>query len=158
MRVTLTWNEAAMAADVGRRRQLESLRSGLRDKHGYEGDGWGNHIEGAMGEIALAKHLGVYWDGSINTFKANDLPGLQVRTRSRPTYELIIRKDDSPDERFVLVTGRCPNYTIQGWIAGRDGMQEQWLAAHGGRAPAYFVPHSALRPISELFPGETRVL
>lgn len=153
MLVRLTWEEAAMAADVGRRRQLTSLRSGHKDKHGYSGDGWGIHIEGAMGEMVLAKHLGIHWDGSINTFKRDDLPGVQVRTRSGHHYDLIIRTDDDPNSRFVLVTGKCPNYRIRGWIQGQDGMQEEWLKDYGQRPKAYFVPQGLLLPLQLLFPG-----
>lgn len=150
MQVTLSWNEVAMASDVGRRRQLSSLRQGLTDKHGFSGDGWGAHIEGALGEMAVAKCLGIYWDGSVNTFKANDLPGLQVRTRSQHTYDLIIRRDDPPGDRYLLVTGRCPHYSLRGWIAGADGQRPEYLAAHGGRERAFFVPPSALHDISTL--------
>lgn len=150
MDVTLTAHEMATAAWVGVRRQVESKRKGLQDKHGFSGDGWGMHIEGAGGEMALAKYLGVYWDGSVNTFKRDDLPGIQVRTRSSHGYELLVRPADSKDEVFVLVTGQMPSYRIRGWIRGADAMRLEWLKAHGGRPPAFFVPHGALKPMEAL--------
>jgi hypothetical protein len=150
MKTTLEWHEAAMASDVGRMRHLASVKAGRTPGYGYEGLAWTEHIEGACGEMALAKCLRIYWDGSVNTFKANDLPGIQVRTRSREDYQLIVRPGDSKEAAYVLVTGRCPNYEIRGWIAGKDAMREEWLKDHGNRPAAYFVPHSALQPMSTL--------
>lgn len=150
IQVTLNWYEAAMASDIGRMRHLSSIKSGLSDAHGFSGDGWSEHIEGACGELSLAKHLGVYWDGSVNTFKKPDLPGIQVRTRSRDDYDLIVRKGDRDDEIFVLVTGRCPTYTIRGWILGGDAKLEKYKVAHGGRPEAFFVPQDALECLSNL--------
>lgn len=150
MNVTLASHEMATAAWVGVRRQVEARRKGLPDKHGFDGDGWGSHIEGAGGEMAVAKALNRYWDGSVNTFRAPDLPGMQVRTRSRHDFELLVRPNDSRDEVFVLVTGQMPNYTVHGWIRGHEAMRDEWSKQHGGRPPAYFVPHEALHPIDNL--------
>lgn len=149
--VVLNWHEAAMASDVGRMRQLASVKSGRSDRHGYSGDGWSEHIEGACGECATAKHLGVYWDGGVNTFSSPDVGKYHVRTRSRHDYELIVRPESDKDEDiFICVTGRCPEYRIRGWIAAKDAKKPEYLREHGGRPPAFFVPHSALRPMSEL--------
>lgn len=153
MRTTLEWYEAAMASDVGRMRHLASIKAGRKDAYGFDGLGWSEHIEGACGEMALAKCLGVYWDGSVDSFKANDLPGIQIKTRSRDDYELIVRPGDSQDATYVLVTGKCPSYEIRGWIAGRDAMRQEWLRDYGGRPPAYFVPQDALESIATLKDG-----
>lgn len=148
--VTLNWYEAAMASEVGRLRQLSSIKRQSPDAHGFDGVGWSEHIEGACGELAVAKYLGVYWDGSVDTFTANDLPGLQVRTRSSHRWELIVRPDDDDATRWVLVTGRCPAYRVRGWIHGREAKRDDWWQTHGGRPGAYFVPHDALHAMSAL--------
>lgn len=150
MQVTLSWPEAAMASDVGRMRQLSSIKAGLVDAHGFTGDGWSEHIEGACGEMALAKHLGVYWDGSVNSFHRPDVGKFQVRTRSRREYELIVREADHDDDVFVLVTGKCPHYEVRGWIVGKDAKRDEFKASHGNRPAAYFVPHDALQCLSNL--------
>jgi len=46
--VTLTRHEAALAAQVGVRRELEALERGRVHRHGFQGSGWGVHIEGAF--------------------------------------------------------------------------------------------------------------
>jgi hypothetical protein len=148
--VTLTWHEAAMASHVGWMRQLAAIKAGKQDRHGYDGEGWSEHIEGACGELAVAKILGRYWDGSVNTWKADDLPGLQIRTRSRHDYDLIVRPGDDDQAAWVLVTGRCPEYRVRGWITGSDAKRAEWLRNYGGRPAAYFVPAEQLRGIEEI--------
>lgn len=141
-----------MASEIGRLRQLAAIRRGSNDNHGFSGLGWSEHIEGACGELAVCKLIGVYWDGGVDTFKLPDIGAkTQVRTRSSHSYELIVRGDDSDDEIFILATGKCPTYRIHGYCYGRDGKKSEYSQTHGGRPAAYFVPQKALRPISELF-------
>jgi hypothetical protein len=127
------------------------VQKGLEDKHGFDGEPWNIDIEGAAGEIAAAKALGVYWGASVNTFKVGgDVGGLEIRTRSKSEYELLIRDNDPDDSIFVLVTGRSPNFEVVGWMKGKDAKREEWKQTHGGRPPAYFVPQSELHSIESL--------
>lgn len=146
--VTLTAYELEMAAIQGMRRQIEAVQKGLGHIAGYEGIGWDIHIEGAAGELAFAKSINRYWSGSVNTFKTGgDVGSVQVRTRSKHSYELLVRDQDRDDDLFVLVTGVSPNFKVWGYITGREAKQGQWRQTHGGRPPAYFVPHAALTPL-----------
>lgn len=148
MNISLKWHEVLMAAQIGVVRQVQSLKKGLRDKHGHEGAGWNLHLEGCCGELAVAKALNQFWDGSVNSFKVGgDVGGLHVRTRSKHSYELIVRDDDPDDAAFVLVTGTCPEYRVRGWILGGDAKRSEWRQTHGGREAAWFVPHENLHPI-----------
>lgn len=146
MRVTLEWFEVMLAATVGVRRQLEALRRGRPDCHGFDGaTGWQVHIEGACGEMAFAKATGRYWSGSVNTFKiGGDVGAIQVRTRSREDYDLIVRDDDRDEDIFVLVIGQAPTYRVVGWIRGMDGKRACWRQRYGNRPVAYFIPQHAL--------------
>jgi hypothetical protein len=148
--VVLSWHEVAMASEIGRLRQLASIKASRLDRHGFSGNGWDVHIEGACGELAAAKYLDLYWDGSVDTFKANDLPLIQVRTRSRHDYELLVRPEDDDEAIWVLVTGQSPCFWLRGWLMGRECKRFEWVREHGGRPPAYFVPTLGLRPISQL--------
>jgi hypothetical protein len=151
MSIRLTSYELALAASVGSRRQVAALKDGRPDRHGFEGLGWDVHIEGAAGELALAKYMKWYWNGSVDTFREMaDVGAVEVRTRSRHTYELLVRPDDSDDVVYVLVTGRAPEYAVRGWMLGRDAKRPEWFLAHGDRPRAYFVPHAALRPMDAL--------
>lgn len=153
MEVTLLRYELIMAAQVGWRRQFQALMEDKKDCHGFNRDPWETHVEGACGEMALAKALGIYWDGSVGTWKADDLPGIQVRTRSKHEWDLLIRPGDDVAARWVLVTGKISpagKYLVHGWIYGHEARQDEFKQTYGGRSPAWFVPQSRLRPIETL--------
>lgn len=80
-----------------------------------------------------------------------DLPGdIEVKTRSRHSYDLIVQRDERPDKKLVLVTIQSGQVFIHGWCVAGDVMkQEYWSDPAGGR-PAYFVPKRVLRDVSEL--------
>lgn len=149
--VTLNSYELAQAGTTGLLRNIAALKRGYKNKN--ETANWQNHVEGACGEVAVAKLLGKYWGGSVNTFKEGgdlDATGWEVRTRSSHHYDLIIRKDDADDRVFILVTGNAPNYQVHGWILAADGKQPKWLKDYGGHGDAYFVPKDALRGLGDL--------
>jgi hypothetical protein len=146
-RIRLEWYEAEWAAGVGVRRQLKALEQGNLDRHGYDGLGWDNHVEGAGAELAVAKARGLYWAAHVNVFSGPDVGrAVQVRLRTKHEYDLIIRETDANEHAFVLVTGRIPEFLVHGWIWGVEGKQAKWLEAYGNRPPAYFVPKTHLRP------------
>ena len=149
--VRLTIGELHLAAQNGSLRQIESMSRNLPDKHGFDGPGWNIHIEGAAGEIAAAKALGVFWGGTINTFKSEgDVGKLEIRTTSTKNNRLIVRNGDKDDSAFVLVVGRAPSYQVVGWMTGKEAKQKKYLSAPGGRPPAYFVPREDLKPLDLL--------
>jgi hypothetical protein len=89
---------------------------------------------------------------TVNTFRSQpDLRNLEIRGRSKPWHDLIIRKDDNPDSPYVLVVQESENtFRIVGWIMGKDAQRPEWLASHGGREEAWFVPQKALEPLEIL--------
>lgn len=150
MNVSLEWYEISRAALVGVSRNVEALRKSCSSKF-RAGSEWDAHILGALGECAFAKSQNLYWNGSVNTFKAGGDVGLiQVRTRSNPTYDLIVRQDDSSDDVFVLVTGGPNDFRVHGWMRGGDAKREEFLADYGHYGEAFFVPQRRLNPISDL--------
>lgn len=152
MKVELTDTEMRIAIEVGVARQLSAMVAGKRDVHGASGSGWDLHIEGAAGELAVAKAIGVYYPASVDTYRDEpDLPpDIEVRTRSRQYYDLIVRSDDDPFKRYVLVTGRSPELTVRGWIYGNHAMNPSWVKTYGNRPPAFFVPQTHLNPVEAL--------
>jgi hypothetical protein len=153
MRVTLTWAEAAVAAQHGIRRHLASLELGLTPNAGTpEKDHWRSHIEGVAGEMAFAKATGKYCPFTLNTFKAEaDVDKFyEVRTRSRDDFELYVRDTDHEERPYILLRGTLPTYDLVGWIWGYDARQVAWWKNHGGYGFAWFVPDKALRPMETL--------
>lgn len=151
MTVTLAWPEVALAANVGCLRRIAALQRGLKNKFGPEPGSpwWQRDIQGACGELALAKYLGVYWHPTVGELGRRDVAGCEVRTRPRTGDALPIRKDD-PDGRYVLVTGDAPTYTIVGWVWASDGKQEQYWRDWADGRFLYYVPQDALEDLSSL--------
>ena len=150
--VTLEYYEVAQAAHVGQLRNLSAMSRGYETK--IPGREWQAHIEGACGEIAVAKAAGKYWGGSINTFKdGGDIAstGWEVRTRSSHDHDLIIRDSDPDGRVFILVTGLSPTFRIHGWIKSEDAKREEWRKDYGGHGLAYFLPQKLLKKWEDLF-------
>ena len=127
-------------------------RDNLENAHGLEAgrsQSLALHRLGCYGEIAFAVLLKVPWRGDVDTFKTRaDVGGAEVRTRSKAHYDLIHRRDDDPAKRYVHVNGADPPWMeVVGWILGSEARRDCWLASHGGREAAWFVPRSALRPV-----------
>lgn len=155
VRVELTRFEMEHAAWIGARRRIESLCSGRGEAHGYKGLGWSENIEGAMGELALAKVKDRFWSGSINTYQAGGDVGrkVQVRTMSQDHFGLLVRQVDADDKPYVLVVGVAPKYRVVGWMWGKDAKKDIWQQDFSnGRPPTYCVPQEELTPITPRAP------
>lgn len=144
--------EITNAAMVGVLRQVAAIRSNLKDRFGYNRNTpWEDHIRGALGELAFSKWARTYWAPSVNTFENADIGDRwQIRTRSEPWHDLIVRPTDSDNQWFVLVIGTNDTWTIKGGIVGIDAKKPEYIADHGGRDEAYFVPASKLMQPEEL--------
>lgn len=120
------------------------------NKHGFKAGARTEvdvHLQGAGGELAVSLVTGILWQGSVDTFKkGGDVGPLQVRTRTRAEWDLIIRSDDRDEDVFVLVTGSRSEFVVVGWIRAADGKRPEWVRDYGDREAAWFVPQSALRP------------
>ena len=144
--ITLTPAEMMTAGHVGVMRQVENLGRRRAPAHGAGShQDWQLHIEGALGEMALAKALGVYWPGK-GGLRDTDVGNVDVRTRSRHNYDLILHESDPDDRRFYLVTGSNGSYRVHGSILGADGKDPQFWSDPAVGRPAYFVPKGVLTP------------
>lgn len=154
MNVALEWFEVSRAALVGVSRNVEALRKGCQNRLPIN-DEWSIHILGALGECAFAKATNRYWNGSVNTFKAGGDIGdsIQIRTRSRHSYDLIVRDGDRDEDVFVLVTGGPSEFRVHGWMLGADAKTKKYRANYGNYGEAYFVPSRELRPADGLVLG-----
>jgi hypothetical protein len=108
--------------------------------------------------MTLAYYLDMY--GEVFTDKSpmrgnSDLPGdIEVKTRARHCWDLIVQEDERPDKILVLVTIECGFSLLQGWCVASDVMRTEFWEdkANNGRS-AYFVPKSELRPMVSLKGG-----
>jgi hypothetical protein len=135
------WHRAIIA---GANRQANAVlnkskaRADMKDE-----EGWGNHIEGACGEAAVAKFLNLYWEGHVgaypDTTRPDLKPNIEVKTRSKHWQDLLIRKHENREQVFILVTGTSPEFRIRGWIWGENACQAKFFKSPNDRPPAYFI-------------------
>jgi hypothetical protein len=148
--------EMLMAAIAGASRQIKAIRKGCRDAHGYDGtDSWTINIEGSAAEMAVAKALGLYYNGSLDTFRTRrDVGRFEVRQTDTSSGRLIIRPSRDPFAIYVLVVGKSPKFRVLGWFdySGRGVLRDEWLTNfdHPERPKVCAIPQSELRPIAEL--------
>lgn len=145
--VNLAKHEVISGAMLGVYRRVESQFDN-RTTH-VKNHRWDIDISGALGEQALAKGMGVYFDPTLNTFKAADLGDvIQVRTTDYRSGRLILRKEDNPEHIYVLVINDMPRFRIVGWMQGRDMKQKKYVDNPKGQNlnPAFFVPQNDLNP------------
>lgn len=160
MIVTLTESEWLQAQLLGALRQSRAEQRGSKDRHGLIRDdhhGLLLHVLGAAGELAVAQVTNTYPTYSEGVGATQDLGRrIAVRTRSRPYYELIVRRDDADDRVYVLarttmpfvaVTDTPPEIEVVGAIIGSAAKSPAYQRDWGNRRPAYFVPDAVLAPM-----------
>ena len=107
-----------------------------------------------MGEVAVAYYLGL--ESHLFTEQTAkrgtpDLPGdIEVKTRSRHSYDLIVQRNERPDKKLVLVTIQGSTIFLHGWCVAGDVMREEFWADPAGGRPAFFVPKQHLSDIAHL--------
>lgn len=144
--ITLAPSEILMAAQVGLMRQVQNLKRRVKEKYGaHPSQDWQLNIEGALGEYALAKYLGLHW-GGCGDYGSPDVGGIfDCRTSWRDDAALRLHEKDPDDRAFFLLTGVNGVYTVRGWMYARDGKKEEfWSDPTGKNRPAFFVPQHLL--------------
>lgn len=138
------------------RRQRVNEAKGLRgrNKGAWRGDkALQIHLLGAAGEVAVASYLGMkehLFQESEARRGSDDLPGMDIKTRSRHHYDLIVQKRSDARKIFVLVTIENHETLIHGWCYGYEAMDEKYWADPARGRPAYFVPKEALHSMDTL--------
>lgn len=111
------------------------------------------HLLGAAAEMAVAVYLGLEDHLYLQEKPVRgscDLPGIDVKCRSKHNYDLLVQLDDTPDKNFVLVTIDEQRTIIHGWISGYEAMRKEWIREFVPGRACYAVPQENLRPLEEL--------
>lgn len=154
----------AFSEDQRQRARAEAFRrQSLNEKQNRKGRNNGaekgdmalrHHLLGAAGEMAVAVMLGMedklYQETEAQRGSFDLPPNIDIKTRSRHRYDLIVQLDENPDKILVLVTIQNRITLIHGWIQASDAMKEQWRKDPAGGRPAYFVPKTELLSLSLL--------
>lgn len=137
--IKLSLAEIQVASMVGVQRQLNYLKHSKGPVFGERPEtAWQRHIEGALSECALAKHLGVYWNNQA--WHLPDVGEVDVRVTSHEQGRLIIHDKDLDNKKYYFLIGVNGHYKVMGWIWGKDGKQQKyWGDPQGTGRPAYFI-------------------
>jgi len=157
----MTESELMIGSTVAALRRIQNLTGKVRDRHGAESErGWQYDIDGAFGEMAVARWRNVYWDGTVGTISAPADVGLDWQVRSTPWHNgcLLVHDTDKDDQPFILVHSSPPRMTILGWLFGAEAKERgQWGDKHPDRPnsygtgrPCYWVTQRQLHEMSEL--------
>lgn len=155
--IVFTSEEKSRIYDEGHRRQANNESKKLRGRNGGPATGpsaLGIHLIGAAAELAVAKYLQMMDHLFIDDRPIRgsyDLPGIEVKCRSKHGYDLLVQIDDNIDEKkYVLVTIANKRTMIVGWIDGKDVRSNAVIKEYVKGRPAYAVPQGKLRHIEEL--------
>jgi len=141
--------EQLHAATVGCRRHIRAMMKGRRDRGAVEDRTkvWGSDIEGASAEMALAKHLKIYWDCDRDLDHEGDVGDLHVRSTTHHTGKLLIY-DHDPDATFVLMITDLPRVGLAGCINSKIARgHDEWYDDKNFLVPCWAVPQSALEEL-----------
>ena len=124
MKVTLNSYELWQAAQVGLVRAYDSYIKNNKDIW-FENRTWAAmvavNVQGAIGEVAVAKALNLFFNGSFGVYKLSpDLSTKDIKIEVRHSGEkketCSVREGDDPESVIIFSTGGGPDIEILGWI------------------------------------------
>ena len=166
-KTTLEWHEISVAVHIANLRQTLSLKDKRRDKFGPKiniDQDMRDNIYGVLGEMALAKMKNIYFDVSVDTFKAPDLgKTIQIKTVGANTNkDLVVRPANDDKLFFALVeVKKTLNWNYEaiyhGGIWGYEAKKhDEWKTDYGypnrpicWQVPVEFLTREPLSQISE---------
>lgn len=150
--VTLTQYDLTCGAMVGVLRTIYAIFKGLNHAYGADPrDTWKMAIEGALGELAVARYYGIPWRPKIGQPTPGDVGGYEVRTVSIMNHRLILHPEDPDEAPAIHVVGLLGNYRLVGWVYCKQGKNDDyWEDPQGTERWAYFVPNKILQPMQTL--------
>lgn len=149
--VELSWPELWLAINAGILRRLNGVRYRREEPYGARpAAAWNDDINGSIAELALAKHLGIFWSGTVGRLDLPDVGSLQVRSKTDPVHRLVVLESDEDAKVFVSVLVGIPVCQLCGWMLAKDAKRSEWLLADPLKPNRFFVPNEALASMQAL--------
>ncbi|NBT76694.1 MAG: hypothetical protein EBT15_12170 [Betaproteobacteria bacterium] len=137
--VRLEGYEVEVAVLVGSARNKSAIKRESRDVYPCDPVlSWGQHVEAAGAEMAVAKYLGLYWDGSVDTYRSGsgDLPYTNIDVKHSKDGKWKVKEKD--DGELILVKGTMPDYIIEAYCL-TDEVKNASAPCVMGNAKLWFV-------------------
>ena len=128
--------EAVKLAEV---RFWESAALGLNNATTYQSDAlevMGRDIGGILAELVVGRKFDRTYLPAMNTFHKQADVGEDIEVRSTPHLNgsLILRDNDDPARRYVLVIcDPMQGFAVRGWCYGYEAMTDEWAKTGEGR-------------------------
>jgi|SRR5215831_1237234 len=144
----VAWSQVFLGAQAGLMRQILAKRDGRPEVHGAVPQSWEANVVGAIGEVALAQHLGLYWHPVQALDRGRDRPDVgpfEVRTTTANPGHLLLYPSDPDDRLFYFV--RFGEATREGQtlevvgsvLAGEGKAKGEWRPGFRG-CPCFWIP------------------
>ena len=134
------------AIKVAELRWLEARALGSNAATTYESDYceiMGRDIGGILAELVVGRKFDRAYLPAINVFHGKADVGEDIEVRSTPHLNgaLIIRDNDDPARRYVLViVDPMRGFAVRGWIYGYEATKDEWKKNEGRAAWWYRGP------------------
>ena len=151
VRVDMNYGDIRHGVLMGTNRNIHHRFLGTKPKYGQSAmDTWRDDIVGALGEVAVAKHLGLYPDFENRPGYLGDVGRFEVRSTQWSRGSLIVYENDPDDRLYILVCGMPagaePFLVIPGALPAAEAKQPRYWRTDI-RWPAFVIPWSGLRPL-----------
>jgi hypothetical protein len=145
--VTLGAEDLIWATDVGRMRHLESILQQRKVKFPEKraGELWGNHIESACAELAVARCATRKWMGHINRFNTGpDIEDTNWEVRWSAIQQWKVNAKNDTGKVVVCVDRQAPTYEIVGWVIPELVRRVPEFERNGGDHKYWLVPRNRI--------------
>lgn len=153
MKITLRPSELQLAGALAVRRLQQAKKNRLIE-HGPP-ETWELHLYGVKGELAFSAMTGLRNTG--DRIDLSDFPGYELKTRTRPTADLIIKphhiETQKPSMVYVLAHTMFEADWVEflGWITLGDFIEHpETRPFTSTNLPAFILDQKHLNPIKDL--------
>jgi hypothetical protein len=127
------------AVKVAELRYLEARVGGMNNATTYQSDFvevMSRDVGGILAELVIGRRFDRRFLPAVNTFHKQADVGEDIEVRSTPHLNgsLILRDNDDPGRRYVLVIcDPMQGFAVRGWCYGYEAMTDEWAKTDEGR-------------------------
>jgi hypothetical protein len=163
IKVKLEPFEVQLAFENSTKRYIENLKQGKGFSYGYQG-GFEKQITdgvlGSLGEVAFAKGLNRYFNGSYSDSYArytdSDMQdSIEIRSQKRKDNNFLLIRPNEKKAKYVLVIHEGDfEFSIMGWFSYKEDNEEMSKRltdfGYSNRPPAYRVNINELNNMEKI--------